>query len=165
MNVFLFPLTPINNAFFFSSSYELPDSHLADERVMEVLQDKANFRNFKPKPFNMKEFYDRAGHDIREMLLNCKFRGDECGPDDFVPVSFCFFLVFLCFLFFRLNCLDVSKQQRACIKYLLVSDTYDCSIHSMTNVPWCLFHPFISDIEKLYMVLWLIAFGQCLTWI
>lgn len=53
---------------------------------MEALQDKANFRNFKPKPFNMKEFYDRTGHDIREMLLNCKYRGEECGPDDFVPV-------------------------------------------------------------------------------
>ncbi|XP_068123356.1 acid-sensing ion channel 1 isoform X1 [Hyperolius riggenbachi] len=81
-------LSLLNNRYplLFLPSYEIPDTHLADEKVMEILQDKSNFRNFKPKPFNMKEFYDRTGHDIREMLLSCKFRGEECGPDDFVPV-------------------------------------------------------------------------------
>ncbi|XP_053312256.1 acid-sensing ion channel 1 [Spea bombifrons] len=69
-----------------NNRYELPDSQLADEKVMEILHEKANFRNFKPKPFNMREFYDRAGHDIRDMLLNCKFRGEECSADDFTPV-------------------------------------------------------------------------------
>ncbi|KFZ65268.1 Acid-sensing ion channel 1, partial [Antrostomus carolinensis] len=59
----------------------------ADEKQLEILQDKANFRNFKPKPFNMLEFYDRAGHDIREMLLSCFFRGEQCNPEDFKVVS------------------------------------------------------------------------------
>lgn len=67
--------------------YEIPDTQTADEKQMEILQDKANFRNFKPKPFNMLEFYDRAGHDIREMLLSCFFRGEQCTPEDFKVVS------------------------------------------------------------------------------
>ncbi|XP_065510505.1 acid-sensing ion channel 1 isoform X3 [Caloenas nicobarica] len=66
-----------------NNRYEIPDTQTADEKQLEILQDKANFRNFKPKPFNMLEFYDRAGHDIREMLLSCFFRGEQCAPEDF----------------------------------------------------------------------------------
>lgn len=64
---------------------------MADEKQLEILQDKANFRNYKAKPFNMLEFYDRAGHDIREMLLSCFFRGEACTPEDFKVVSAWFF--------------------------------------------------------------------------
>lgn len=71
----------------FPLRYEIPDTQTADEKQLEILQDKANFRNFKPKPFNMLEFYDRAGHDIREMLLSCFFRGEQCAPEDFKVVS------------------------------------------------------------------------------
>ncbi|KAM6233390.1 acid-sensing ion channel 1 isoform 2-T2 [Porphyrio hochstetteri] len=70
-----------------NNRYEIPDTQTADEKQLEILQDKANFRNFKPKPFNMLEFYDRAGHDIREMLLSCFFRGEPCTPEDFKVVS------------------------------------------------------------------------------
>ncbi|XP_064354518.1 acid-sensing ion channel 1 isoform X1 [Dromaius novaehollandiae] len=70
-----------------NNRYEIPDTQTADERQLEILQDKANFRNFKPKPFNMLEFYDRAGHDIREMLLSCFFRGEQCSPEDFKVVA------------------------------------------------------------------------------
>ncbi|NWW45007.1 ASIC1 protein, partial [Pedionomus torquatus] len=70
-----------------NNRYEIPDTQTADEKQLEILQDKANFRNFKPKPFNMLEFYDRAGHDIREMLLSCFFRGEQCTPEDFKVVS------------------------------------------------------------------------------
>ncbi|XP_008172064.2 acid-sensing ion channel 1 isoform X3 [Malaclemys terrapin pileata] len=69
-----------------NNRYEIPDTQMADEKQLEILHDKANFRNFKPKPFNMLEFYDRAGHDIREMLLSCFFRGMECNPEDFKVV-------------------------------------------------------------------------------
>ncbi|NXF35855.1 ASIC1 protein, partial [Nyctibius bracteatus] len=69
-----------------NNRYEIPDTQTADEKQLEILQDKANFRNFKPKPFNMLEFYDRAGHDIREMLLSCFFRGEKCTPEDFKVV-------------------------------------------------------------------------------
>lgn len=54
---------------------------------MMTLKDKADFSNFKPRPFNMREFYDRTGHDIKEMLLSCYFRGNECSPEDFSVVS------------------------------------------------------------------------------
>lgn len=67
--------------------YEIPDTQMADEKQLEILQDKANFRSFKPKPFNMREFYDRAGHDIRDMLLSCQFRGEVCSAEDFKVVS------------------------------------------------------------------------------
>uniref|UniRef100_A0A8C0KQ14 Acid sensing ion channel subunit 1 n=1 Tax=Canis lupus dingo TaxID=286419 RepID=A0A8C0KQ14_CANLU len=71
-----------------NNRYEIPDTQMADEKQLEILQDKANFRSFKPKPFNMREFYDRAGHDIRDMLLSCHFRGEVCSAEDFkVPVQ------------------------------------------------------------------------------
>lgn len=60
---------------------------MADEKQLDILQEKANFRNFKPKPFNMLEFSNRAGHDIQEMLLSCLFRGEPCSPEDFKVVS------------------------------------------------------------------------------
>lgn len=54
---------------------------------MMTLKDKADFSSFKPRPFNMREFYDRTGHDIKEMLLSCYFRGAECSAEDFTVVS------------------------------------------------------------------------------
>lgn len=35
----------------------------------------------------MLEFYNRTGHDIRDMLLSCHFRGKPCRPEDFKVVS------------------------------------------------------------------------------
>ncbi|XP_042200210.1 acid-sensing ion channel 1B [Callorhinchus milii] len=70
-------LTLLNNR------YEIPDPHLAERHILEALVEKANFRNFKPKPFNMREFYARAGHDMKDMLLHCIFRGEFCTAQDF----------------------------------------------------------------------------------
>ncbi|XP_066471281.1 acid-sensing ion channel 1 isoform X2 [Tiliqua scincoides] len=69
-----------------NNRFEIPDAQMADEKQLEILQEKANFRNFKPKPFNMLEFSNRAGHDIQEMLLSCLFRGEPCSPEDFKVV-------------------------------------------------------------------------------
>ncbi|XP_053705555.1 acid-sensing ion channel 1A-like isoform X1 [Synchiropus splendidus] len=66
--------------------YEIRDVHLVEESVLESLKVKADFHNFKPKPFNMLEFYDRTGHDINEMLLSCRFHGSECTAADFKVV-------------------------------------------------------------------------------
>nr|XP_029519890.1 acid-sensing ion channel 1-like isoform X1 [Oncorhynchus nerka]XP_046192582.1 acid-sensing ion channel 1-like isoform X2 [Oncorhynchus gorbuscha] len=66
--------------------YEIRDTHLVEDSVLEALKDKADFHNFKPRPFNMREFYDRTGHDIKDMLLACHFRGAECSADDFQVV-------------------------------------------------------------------------------
>ncbi|KAK0136373.1 Acid-sensing ion channel 1 [Merluccius polli] len=66
-----------------SAGYEIRDVHLVEENVLESLKLKADFHNFKPRPFNMREFYDRTGHDIGDMLLSCHFRGLECRAEDF----------------------------------------------------------------------------------
>uniref|UniRef100_A0A4W5QAI8 Si:dkey-57c15.1 n=1 Tax=Hucho hucho TaxID=62062 RepID=A0A4W5QAI8_9TELE len=63
--------------------YEIRDTHLVEESVLETLKIKADFLNFKPRPFNMREFYDRTGHDIKDMLLSCYYRGLECSAEDF----------------------------------------------------------------------------------
>ncbi|KAJ8264820.1 hypothetical protein COCON_G00139190 [Conger conger] len=67
--------------------YEIRDTHLVEESVLETLKVKADFHNFKPRPFNMREFYDRTGHSVRDMLLSCRYRGSECSPEDFRVVS------------------------------------------------------------------------------
>lgn len=67
--------------------YEIRDVHMVEESVLESLKVKADFHNFKPRPFNMREFYDRTGHDINEMLLSCHFQGTECRAEDFKVVS------------------------------------------------------------------------------
>ncbi|KAB5537101.1 hypothetical protein PHYPO_G00114950 [Pangasianodon hypophthalmus] len=67
--------------------YEIRDTHLVEESVLETLKVKADFLTFKPRPFNMREFYDRTGHDIKDMLLSCYYRGDKCSAEDFKVVS------------------------------------------------------------------------------
>ncbi|XP_071590565.1 acid-sensing ion channel 3 isoform X1 [Heliangelus exortis] len=59
---------------------------LAEPRVLATLRDKANFRDFKAKPFSMAEFYNRTGHDLAEMLLYCSFRGTDCTARDFAVI-------------------------------------------------------------------------------
>ncbi|XP_072569123.1 acid-sensing ion channel 1-like isoform X2 [Paramormyrops kingsleyae] len=34
----------------------------------------------------MREFYDRTGHDIKDMLLSCRYRGAKCSTEDFKVV-------------------------------------------------------------------------------
>ncbi|KAG8007623.1 Acid-sensing ion channel 1, partial [Nibea albiflora] len=53
------------------------------ENVLQILKERADFDNYKPRPFNMREFYDRTGHDIKDMLLSCYYRGMECSAEDF----------------------------------------------------------------------------------
>ncbi|EPY80268.1 hypothetical protein CB1_000848011 [Camelus ferus] len=62
---------------------QIPDPHLADPAVLEALRQKANFRHYKPKQFSMLEFLHRVGHDLKDMMLYCKFKGQECGHQDF----------------------------------------------------------------------------------
>uniref|UniRef100_A0A8C6S6Q3 Si:dkey-57c15.1 n=1 Tax=Neogobius melanostomus TaxID=47308 RepID=A0A8C6S6Q3_9GOBI len=67
--------------------YEIRDTHMVEENVLQVLKERADFDNYKPRPFNMREFYDRTGHDIKDMLLACYYRGAECNAEDFTVVS------------------------------------------------------------------------------
>ncbi|XP_073533228.1 acid-sensing ion channel 1C-like isoform X2 [Phyllobates terribilis] len=34
-------------------------------------------------PFSLKEFYERTGHNIEDMILECRYRNQECGPSNF----------------------------------------------------------------------------------
>ncbi|XP_073735524.1 acid-sensing ion channel 2 isoform X3 [Callorhinus ursinus] len=65
---------------------QIPDPHLADPTVLEALRQKANFKHYKPKQFSMLEFLHRVGHDLKDMMLYCKFKGQECGHQDFTTV-------------------------------------------------------------------------------
>ncbi|XP_051542570.1 acid-sensing ion channel 1C-like isoform X3 [Myxocyprinus asiaticus] len=69
-----------------NENYQIANPHLAEPEVLTLLKDKANFANFKPKLFNMTDFYNRTGHDINEMLLQCTFRGEECFPLNFTTI-------------------------------------------------------------------------------
>uniref|UniRef100_A0A3B3CNW9 Uncharacterized protein n=1 Tax=Oryzias melastigma TaxID=30732 RepID=A0A3B3CNW9_ORYME len=84
----------------------IPQPHLAEPDVLAVLQEKVNFTAYKPKAFNMKEFIDRVGHDLKEMISSLllswsfyvkafilltnarKYLKSECC---FFPRSFCLF--------------------------------------------------------------------------
>ncbi|KAJ8378293.1 hypothetical protein AAFF_G00244280 [Aldrovandia affinis] len=63
--------------------YEIRDMHMVEDNVLETLKVKADFHNFKPRPFNTFEFYHRTGHEIKDMLLFCLYRGQRCGPENF----------------------------------------------------------------------------------
>lgn len=72
-----------------NSRYEISNAHLAEPETLAALREKANFRGFKARPFDMAEFYNRTGHDMAEMLLQCTFRGANCGAHNFTMVSAC----------------------------------------------------------------------------
>ncbi|NXC77993.1 ASIC2 protein, partial [Anhinga anhinga] len=66
---------------------QIPNRNLDDLAVLAILQEKANFKQYKPKVFNMQEFLALVGYDLKEMMLYCKFKGQECNHEDFKTVS------------------------------------------------------------------------------
>ncbi|XP_051894733.1 acid-sensing ion channel 2-like isoform X3 [Pristis pectinata] len=65
---------------------EIQSPQLADPNVLKALKKKADFKHYKPRVFNMHEFYDRVGHSLKDMMLYCKFRGVRCTHKDFKTV-------------------------------------------------------------------------------
>nr|XP_020031970.1 acid-sensing ion channel 3 [Castor canadensis] len=42
---------------------------------------------FMPSPtFDMAQLYARAGHSLEDMLLDCRYRGRPCGPENFTVI-------------------------------------------------------------------------------
>ncbi|KAM5255520.1 acid-sensing ion channel 3 isoform 2-T2 [Ctenodactylus gundi] len=42
---------------------------------------------FMPSPtFDMAQLYTRAGHSLEDMLLDCRYRGQPCGPENFTVI-------------------------------------------------------------------------------
>lgn len=65
----------------------IPEPHLAEPDVLAFLEERANFTRYKPTPFSMKEFMERVGHDLKDMMLYCRYQGQECSHSDFKTVS------------------------------------------------------------------------------
>ncbi|NWZ28582.1 ASI1C protein, partial [Asarcornis scutulata] len=56
-------------------------------RYLRALGRPADFTGFFPsKSYDLAAFYQRAGHPIRDMLLSCRFRGQDCGPENFTAI-------------------------------------------------------------------------------
>lgn len=57
------------------------------EKILLRLQQLSSFENsnvFKPQPdFDMFEFYNRTGVQLKEMLLACSYRGKKCKDTHF----------------------------------------------------------------------------------
>lgn len=50
----------------------------------------ANYSRFLPprrSERTMQSFFHRLGHQIEDMLVECRFQGERCGPQHFAPVS------------------------------------------------------------------------------
>ena len=107
-----------------NNNYQIANPHLAEPEVLAALNDKANFQNFKPKLFNMTDFYNRTGHDINDMLLQCTFRGEDCYPVNFSTVSIHAYQISylnMLLLFTLLFCLlpDLTDCRFECVLMLL----------------------------------------------
>ncbi|KAI5105748.1 acid-sensing ion channel 1C [Silurus meridionalis] len=61
-----------------NENYQIANPNLAEPEFLAALKEKANFANFNPKQFSMTDFYNRTGHDISDMLLQCTFQGQNC---------------------------------------------------------------------------------------
>ncbi|XP_061089052.1 acid-sensing ion channel 2-like isoform X2 [Conger conger] len=88
----------------------IQDPHLAEPEVLEFLEERANFTGYKPKPFSMKDFTERVGHDLKEMMLYCRYRGQECSHRDFKTV---FTRYGKCYMF---NAAEEGKTLRTTVK-------------------------------------------------
>ncbi|XP_056409634.1 acid-sensing ion channel 1C-like isoform X1 [Hyla sarda] len=50
---------------------------------MEELKDVIQNSSEPDRPFSLKEFYERTGHKMEDMMLECRYRNRECGPKNF----------------------------------------------------------------------------------
>uniref|UniRef100_A0A8C1C5Z5 Acid-sensing ion channel 2 n=1 Tax=Cyprinus carpio carpio TaxID=630221 RepID=A0A8C1C5Z5_CYPCA len=89
---------------------QIPEPHLAEPHVLAFLTEKSNFTNYRPKPFSMREFTERVGHDLKEMMLYCRFQGQECSHQDFKTV---FTRYGKCYMF---NAAEEGKTLRTTMK-------------------------------------------------
>ncbi|TNN55390.1 Acid-sensing ion channel 3 [Liparis tanakae] len=58
-----------------------------DDFVAALGQPTDDSKFFPSKTFNMLEFVQRTSHNMDEMLLDCKYRGKDCGSENFTLVS------------------------------------------------------------------------------
>ncbi|KAM5125698.1 acid-sensing ion channel 3-like [Mantella aurantiaca] len=65
------------------------DSFLGWENSKEEAIRTLNLQDdpFNRTKINMQEFYNRTGHSLDEMILECRYRNEACGPRNFSVVS------------------------------------------------------------------------------
>lgn len=111
----------------------IPQPHLAETEVLATLLDKANFTKYKPTPFSMREFMERVGHDLKEMMLYCRYQGQECSHADFKTVSTLIFFTPSC-----QQCSRMSYLSSCSVKFLgCISEPYKKFFAAMHGVPRC----------------------------
>uniref|UniRef100_H2ZRI4 Uncharacterized protein n=1 Tax=Latimeria chalumnae TaxID=7897 RepID=H2ZRI4_LATCH len=55
---------------------------------LEFIGKPSDLSNFFPsKDFSMQDFFQRGGHNIEEMLLECQYRSEECKPENFTSIT------------------------------------------------------------------------------
>uniref|UniRef100_A0A8C0BHT7 Acid sensing ion channel subunit family member 4 n=1 Tax=Buteo japonicus TaxID=224669 RepID=A0A8C0BHT7_9AVES len=55
-------------------------------RLEALLGTLAMSEEEKSRPFDLEDFFHRLGHQIEDMLVECRFQGERCGPQHFAPV-------------------------------------------------------------------------------
>lgn len=75
-----------NDLFWMAGLLDVEQSDF-DDFMAALGQPVDDSKFFPSKTFNMLEFVQRTSHNIEEMLLDCKYRGKDCGPENFTTVS------------------------------------------------------------------------------
>ncbi|XP_076851881.1 acid-sensing ion channel 2 isoform X3 [Brachyhypopomus gauderio] len=93
LNAYRFTRLSRNDLYHAGELLALLDVHMqvaspqqAEPAVLDSLAQRANFSGFRPRPFSMREFAERVGHDLKEMMLSCRYQGQECSHRDFKTV-------------------------------------------------------------------------------
>ncbi|KAM6460557.1 acid-sensing ion channel 1C-like [Liasis olivaceus] len=69
---------------FLDSSDRIVAPQKADAEVLKILSQKLQqSKGERNLPFNFGELYDRAGHQMDQMLIECKFGNELCNASDF----------------------------------------------------------------------------------
>lgn len=75
---------------FLNSSDKIVAPQKADAEVVKVLSQKLQqSKGERNLPFDFREFHDRAGHQMDQMLIKCRFGTESCNANDFKTVSWC----------------------------------------------------------------------------
>lgn len=75
---------------FLDSSDKIVAPQKADAEVVKVLSQKLQqSKGERNLPFDFGELYDRAGHQMDQMLIKCRFGSESCNTSDFKTVSRC----------------------------------------------------------------------------
>uniref|UniRef100_A0A8C5QHF3 Acid-sensing ion channel 1 n=1 Tax=Leptobrachium leishanense TaxID=445787 RepID=A0A8C5QHF3_9ANUR len=76
----------LNDLLWMKKLFNITEENFPQAREAFNLPEDADFNNIQMS-FDMKEFYDRAGHRMEDMILKCRYRNKPCGAENFTEVS------------------------------------------------------------------------------